>query len=531
MGPSHNLSRRNFIVRSGAAVAGGALLSACGPLSDFISGTSGEDAPALTKARTTRSFNPIPAENRKKGSTAWKQSGPQDGSIAGFADKITLAQGETLDLYVSSDGPFRAEIYRMGYYGGAGGRLVHVEDDVKGRSQEIPKPTKYHDLMVEADWKPSVRIATSKRWTTGVYLAKLRSQRGAENYVPFIVRDDRACAMFYGLPVTTWLAYNVWGGRGIYKCISGKGAGDWDARSRLVSFDRPLAQLDKDEQSGADRFFNFDYSMIRFLERNGMDVTYGTSIDVHARPQLLMQHDMYLTAGHDEYWTKEMYDHLEMARDGGVNLAFLGANDGYRGVRLENSPLGKFRRMRHYKEYTEDPLLGKDDDRVAGQWRYGPTNRPENQLIGIMYEANPVDDPWVATKTDHWLFQGTGISKGYSVDHMVGHEFDRVDKGDFAEFTPKGLEVLSRSPVKVMDEVNGGVLEKDEAHSAMYIADSGAGVFAAGTIRWAWFLDDFGGHYDGTEVRGAADKKVQKLTQHLFTAMGSGPLRDYVEKV
>jgi hypothetical protein len=394
----------------------------------------------------------------------------------------------------------------------------------------VPDPNRYPELMIEADWKPSLKLHTSSKWTTGVYLVKLRSSSGSENYVPFIVRDDRASSIFYSLPVTTWLAYNVWGGRGIYKCIYGKGAGDWDARSRLVSFDRPYSQEDKGTQSGADRFFNFDYSMVRFLERRGFDVTYGTNIDVHARPRLLLQHDLFLSAGHDEYWTKEMRDHLEMIRDSGVNLAFLGANDGYRAVRLEDSPLGPQRRMRHYKEYTEDPLLGKEDDRVAAQWRFGPTNRPENELIGIMYAGDPVDDPWVCTRTDHWLFEGTGLKKGYEVPHMVGHEYDRAfTEGTFSDTTPDGLEILSVSPVAIRDAA-GKVASKDESNSSLYIAESGAGVFAAGTIRWNWFLDDFGGSYYEKKVN-RADKHIQKLTEHLFTAMGDGPLRAYVDKL
>lgn len=519
------ISRREMLRAGGSAVAGAALLSACNP----FGGAPKEDANS-GHDRVTRSTNPIPRENRRAGTTDWKQSGEFDGRIAGFASSITARRGQGVNIFVSTDAPtYRAEVYRMGWYGGKGARLMHVEEGLKGVQQEVPGATRYPELMIETDWKHSFRIRTGMGWTTGVYLVKLKSSLGSENYAPFILRDDRPSAIFYGLPVSTWLAYNVWGGRGIYKCISGKGAGDWEARSRLVSFDRPFSQLDSGTTNGADRFFNFDYAMVRYLEREGYDVSYGTSIDVHARPKLLLQHDLYVSAGHDEYWSKEMRDNLETVRDAGVNLAFLGANAGYRAVRFEDSELGKYRRMRHYKDHEEDPLFGKQDDRVAAHWRYGPLNRPENELIGIMYVASPVDDPWVCSRTDHWLFDGTGLKQGYEVPHMVGHEFDRAyTRGAYGSYSPENLEILSESPVKVISE-DGSKGQKDVAHTSLYTARSGAGVFASGTIRWSWMLDDFGGSYYESEVH-RADPHVQKLTARLFDAMSHGPLERYIEK-
>jgi hypothetical protein len=519
-----DISRRRFIAYSTAAVAGASLLTSCGP----------EQAdPQTPTRRLTRSFNPIPKENRKQGTSSWMQSGEFDGSIEGFVDKISARVGETVTAYVSTTGAtWSAEIYRMGWYGGKGARLMHAEKDLKGRLQDAPVLTRPIDNMIEAHWRPSLSIRTNRRWVSGVYLIKLKASSGGENYIPFVLRDDRPSAIFDQLPVTTWLAYNVWGGRGIYKCISGRGAGDWNARSRLVSFDRPFSQEDSGTRNGADRFFTFDYSMLRFLEREGADVTYGTSLETHSKPKLLLQHDVFLSAGHDEYWTKEMRDNLEAIRLAGVNLMFLGANTGYRAVRLESSPLGKLRRMRHYKEYTEDPLLGEDDERVAGQWRFDPPGRPENALLGIMYVASPVDDPWVCSRTDHWMFDGTGLRKGHEVDRMVGHEFDRAYfDGDYAEHTPENLEILSESPVRVLDANTNEVLSRDTAHTSLYVfEDSGAGIFAAGTIRWPWFLDDYGGSYYEATVRKRADRGVQNLTRHLLTAFGDGPLAGYMER-
>ena len=48
----------------------------------------------------------------------------------------------------------------------------------------------------------------------------------------------------------------------------------------------------------------------------------------------------FFSTGHNEYWTKEMFDAAENARDSGVNLAFFGADAVYTQVRFEPSAAG-----------------------------------------------------------------------------------------------------------------------------------------------------------------------------------------------
>lgn len=526
-----SLSRRHFIT-VGSAGVGATLLSACvsNPIVMSDNGQAQDELKLITD-RETRSFNPIPEENAKTGTANWQLEGRVDGRIQGFADSISIKQGEKVTLYVTAPAgtAWKAEIYRIGWYRGAGGRLVTTITDQSGVAQKHFKYTKGgNDNLIECPWKPSVDFKTDKSWTTGVYLVKLITNDGSMSYIPFIVRDDRPSTFFHQASITTWLAYNTYGKRSIYGDI---GANNYkkafEGRSRLTSFDRPFSMEERFLLNGAERFLEFEIQMIRFMESRGYDVTYGTNLETHRDAELVAQHDTFMSVGHDEYWTKEMRDNLEVIRDSGVNLCFFGANAGYRAVRLEDSPIGPLRRMRHYKEYTEDPLLGKDDPRVAAQWRYGPTNRPENELIGIMYAADPVDAPWVAANTGHWLYRKTGFAKGESVPHLVGHEYDKVwTEGAFAKWTPQNLQVVARSPVRI----EGG--DKDVAHSAYHTAPSGAGVFATGTIRWTWGLDGYG---TGTNVTthyhnsGVVSPKIQKMTENLLHVFSQGPAGNYLE--
>ena len=58
-------------------------------------------------------------------------------------------------------------------------------------------------------------------------------------------------------------------------------------------------------------------------------MTYSTNIDTHANGGELLNHKAFLSPATMRYWSKEMCDAAEAARDAGVNLAFFGANTVY----------------------------------------------------------------------------------------------------------------------------------------------------------------------------------------------------------
>ena len=103
------------------------------------------------------------------------------------------------------------------------------------------------------------------------------------------------------------------------------------------------------------------------------------------------------------------------------------------------------------------------------------------------------------------MFDGTGIQPGDAFPGIVGYEYDHAAPPDER---PPDLTVVGSSPVN-------GFLGNDTSVSAVYTAPSGATVFAAGTIGWAWGLDDY-----GHESRGAfADRRLQKLTANIIARM------------
>ncbi|MDQ1436902.1 MAG: hypothetical protein QOK43_531 [Acidimicrobiaceae bacterium] len=436
-------------------------------------------------------------ENAKRGTSAWRLDDKDDkkaSGIEGFADAASAVQGDAVGLYVSTKADqFHVEAYRMGYYGGDGGRLVWRSAQTQGRRQAVPV-IEPKTRMVEAEWEPSLSVRIGPEFVPGVYLFKLVGDGGQQQYIPLTVRDDQSTSAYVVQnAVTTWQAYNLWGGADLYEGRMGKVSG-FDQRSRVVSFDRPYMLGE-----GSGDFLGNELPLVSLVESLGLDVTYWTDVDLHRRPALLARHRALVTLGHDEYWSASMRDGAEAARDHGVNLAFLGANAAFRQIRLEDSPLGVDRRVVNYKRAHEDPMRLDDPSLVTVDWRQAPVSRPENALVGPLYECNPVKADMVVYDAGGWVFQGTGLKKGDTLADVVGSEYDRAVR---TPTTPASLQVLAHSPVTCRGR-------KSYADMTYYTAPSGAGVFATGTNLWV--------------PRTGTVAEVARITVNVLRAFGAGP--------
>jgi hypothetical protein len=320
--------------------------------------------------------------------------------------------------------------------------------------------------------------------------------------VPITVRStETAGRVILVAGVTTWQAYNAWGGYSLYHGL--KGYGD---RARAVSFDRPY--LDPDEEAGDGLFFPFDQGIVTFAEQHDLPVAYETDLELETHPELFKGAAAVVSDGHDEYYSLQMRSTLMAARDTGTNLAFLGANAIFRHIRWGATALGSDRLVICYKDAPSDPVYATDKSQTTQDWRDGPDPRPENALTGSFYQCNPVDAPYVVYDPTNWIFAGTGVARGSSFPGLVGPEYDRVV--DIAT-TPHPIEVLSHSPLTCQGHAS-------YQESAYYTAPSGAGVFDAGTMRWECAL----GSQCSSHLTAADRAFVRTATLNLLTAFVQG---------
>ena len=140
-------------------------------------------AVAATAAAQT---NPIQIENAKPGSTDWlltrivrhddeiyELGWHRRKGIEAYASHTSVKVGERLDVHVSTYpvNKYSVNIYRMGYYGGAGARLMQSFGPLQGTTEPDPKDGDRH--LVECKWKVGFSVEIPTDWLSGVYLGKL----------------------------------------------------------------------------------------------------------------------------------------------------------------------------------------------------------------------------------------------------------------------------------------------------------------------------------------------------------------------
>lgn len=440
--------------------------------------------------------------------------------IEGYASAESINKGESIDFHVSTNAAtYHIDIYRIGWYGGMGGEWIFGVKDLTGTNYGAPAPDPTTG-MIEANWPVAYTLSTDSSWESGYYVARLTPNTGDVGNFPFIIRDDSSTAdIMYVPPFTTYQAYNAWGGKSIYDSNSTGANAYGDTRAYKISFNRPY-----DLRDGLKYLFDGDFQMIRWLEREGYDVTYASSVDLHTNPNLFDNHKMFLSNYHDEYYTWEMRENVVNARDAGVDLAYFTSNNIYWQMRYESSPstLDANRVITCYKSETFghglpydtlDPYATSSDPEevklTTVQWRQAPVNLPENEVLGVMYEGDFGDTiyyDWIVDNASHWVYNGTGLNNGDTIPAIIGDEYDRR----FANgFEPAGVVQLSNSPIPA----TGGT-----QNASIYQAASGAWVFDASTNSWALKLLDT--EYDTVL---AADVNVEIITRNLLNTMIGEP--------
>ena len=143
------------------------------------------------------------------------------------------------------------------------------------------------------------------------------------------------------LSTTTWHAYNDWGGPSLY------------TGGTRVSFRRPFAkgflvkpepigrmmQPEPDREAmgfrtwarandvsdwcGGAGWFTYERAFTRWAEHNGFRVDVATGPDLERHPEVLHGARLYVSAGHDEYWSWGMRDAFDAFVGRGGNAAIM----------------------------------------------------------------------------------------------------------------------------------------------------------------------------------------------------------------
>jgi hypothetical protein len=484
----------------------------------------GHTPSAQTAGCGTPHANPIVWENQCTGNpeTEWDITGAGDPNIQGFTTDISVNKGESVSFKIDTGGTpsVRLEIYRMGYYGGMGARRV-TTINTTGQNQPDCLNDAATGLIDCGNWTVTTSWSVPATATSGIYFAKAtRLDTGGASHIVFVVRDDTGNSdLLFQTSDTTWQAYNQYGGNSLY-------VGSPDGRAYKVSYNRPFTTRGTTPE---DWVFNAEYPMVRWLEANGFNVSYSTGVDTDRRGGELLDHNAFLSVGHDEYWSGTQRANVEAARAAGVHLAFFSGNEVFWKTRWENS----HRTLVTYKETHANAKIDPLPNVWTGTWRdprFSPPadgGRPENALTGTIFVVNSgtvgIRVPAAEGKLRFWRntpisLLATGTFADLP-DGTLGYEWDEDQENGFR---PPGLIRMSDTTVSDIERLQdyGSTYATGTANHALtlYKHSSGALVFGAGTVQWAWGLDS--NHDRGSA---APSPGMQQATVNLFADMGAQP--------
>jgi hypothetical protein len=467
----------------------------------------------------------VAQENRGAGTSAWRLPGPRaeiggeaHGPIAGYVGEQAIAPGEEQGVYVNAHGArtVTLQLFRMGWYGGRGGRLVLQSAPVSA----IRQPRCTHRAatgLTECRWHATLTFPIPEALPSGVYIVKMTGSTGAQSDCLFVVRPAKPARLLVEIPTATYEAYNAWGGDSLYPGGSKPVDVTGTTQGVEVSYDRPY-----DSQTGAGQFFMREVAIVRFLERYGYPVGYTTIESIDRDPAQVHGVRVLMDVGHSEYWS--LGDALAFARAHGrhASLIFISSDTMAWRVRFAaataaSSQTGEAdHRIVAYKEY-----VGRDPNQAEASGLFPFGGAP---LVGSAYDGcittrvrQPGPPtyryyPWSPSPAlkPSWLFAGTGITSSTRIPGVVGYELDERTAA-----TKSGTLVVGSGGGRFCGGGNEPAPTRGTvAESTLYSGSSSGLVFATGTLGWLYGLSPV--PQASPDAPAAPDRRVVAMTRNLI---------------
>lgn len=439
--------------------------------------------------------------------------------VDGYASSSSVVQGGSIDFHISATVPnYQINVYRYA----ANGlvlmtKITNLPPGVSYNCGPIGVVAGQETVDLGCDWPVAYTLNVPTNWPSGLYVANLWDEDGwpggYSSNIFFIVKEDEPGSeadILVQLPTNTWQAYNAYGGWSLYSAPPG----------RRITFDRPFQPC----YTGGGCPYRWESPLVRWLEAEGYTVDYVASEDIQTDPTLLFNYKLFITAGHDEYWSKEIRDHIDAFISAGGNVAIFSGNTSYRQVRYEENT----RTLVCYKweDRQNDPLYGVDNIRVASEFAWDPIFWPENTTTGLGFRAggwvNLTDDSkgrYTVYRSEHWVYQGTGLQDG-DIFWYEPNETVEVDGAEFTwqnglpvvtgqDQTPLNFSILGLQPATKLD---GGL--RGYATMGLYKRSGGGMVFNAATMGWVRGLS--------SEYNPGDYEIVRQITRNVIDTLSTG---------
>ena len=492
--------------------------------------------------------------------------------VTGYCWPQSVVSGDRVGLHLSSSGgrPVRVEIARVG-----GQRDVVFRSDAVAAGEQV---TPADAAAAGCDWPVALSLDVDPTWRSGYYEVVLEIDVGDKvrrDFAFFVVRPSAGTRIVVALSTNTWCAYNDFGGPNLYtggtrvsmrrpmapgylhkppgKGRRVTGTGEPDPQNAAHVGYLLLNHLSA--YAGSAGWPDWELPFIAWAERGGFEIGVCTNADLEAHPEVLDGASLYLSVGHDEYWSRGMRDTVEAFIAQGGNAAFFSGNTSLWQVRLEGDD-GDV--MVGYKGFfKDDPLWGSDrEPEVTTFWPDVVVGRPENLMTGVSFTRGGYHrigrnvssglGGYTVHRAGHWIFDGTGLGYGdvlgasstvvgYECDGCVFTYRDGLPYPTGEDGTPSTFEILGTCPTRhftretaprpprpgepseleyiasrvfgtrdpeAMDRIRHG-----HAVLGAYTNDAGATVLTSGSTDWAHGL-------------AGRDQQIEQITRNVLTRLG-----------
>jgi len=424
------------------------------------------DLPACARRHLPSGW--VGRENAHTGDPSWRPTTLWGTTrVPIYLDRQSTVCGSPVRVHLGGQGEagVTVRVYRIGWYGGAGARLVWTSPTVTVRTD--PGARRRGVEMPSPGWAAAVALPVDAAWTPGEYLVESWDAGGLAGVAPLVVRDEADSG---GLLVVhsnlTWAAYSQYLGSSLYKGSDGA----TDTRALSVSIQRPVTG------SGFAALLTGDVPLTQFVEQQGLTARHILDTDLDAWPSMAQAANAVVLPGHSEYWTRRMYDAALAARNAGVNLADLGANELYWHARLDRAADGTPLTLTVDRTLAQDPTATATPQNATVRWAQAPLNRDGAALIGQRYSALKAQGGLQVWSLPRWLAVGTHLRPGQVLSHLVVNEADGIRPGEHA--APPDLQTVLLGVLRHRGSPDVA------ASTTYYTSGSGAAVFSAGTTYW-----------------------------------------------
>lgn len=375
--------------------------------------------------------------------------------ISGYADKISVAPGDTLHFKTSTSAKnFSATILRYGM------KVENIKtiNNIPGKIQNVPDSSWGRGC----GWKTTFSFVIPLNFRSGMYSVRLKDSNNNISWITFIVNPHHngRTSLAVIIATNTWNAYNNWGGKSVYH--------PHEDIPYYVSYDRPNPQMVPNHE-GHNHTATAEALLLSWLEKNECDYDAYSDVDLHSSPFLLNKYKTLILGTHTEYWSLQMLNRLKQFLNKGGNLLYLGGNGLYWKVTFDT----KNRIMECRKNGSNHTHTGER----GGLWR--ELQDPEAKLLGVQFTEKGYFTfaPYKIIKENHWIFKGTNLSNGDLIGKnglngvaASGWETDKIDK----KYSPSNIQLLAKG-------TNSG----DGGADMIYYDHPGGGfVFSVGSLSF-----------------------------------------------